>query len=211
MGDVFERLDNLDQSEECSKQSTVRVMHLLPSTDLTFEPTKLICERYPVCLAARNHKLSELQYLKYTKQFAFQKLATTYESEPANYSRQLALYFLSRVQKLAIPYESEPANCKLFETTLSHLFLARFHFNCCIILESMFDLQVEEQPPPEIMHGIASGLKFDENEASITSDSDSNLGIDNADTQECNRIFALSCVDLHYLTHAWARSQRTHT
>lgn len=87
MDEVLQKFDTPDEREDCS-EAIDGVMQQLLSKDLMYEPTKLVCERYPVWLAAHNHELSEEQYSKYTKQFqTFQRLANTYESEPDNYSR----------------------------------------------------------------------------------------------------------------------------
>lgn len=48
----------------------------------------------------------------------------------------------------------------------------------------MFDLQEQEQPPPEIIQGIAPGLKFDENGIPAMSDFDANLGIDDDNLED---------------------------
>ena len=70
------------------------VMRQLLSKDLMYEPTKLICQKFPEWLAINRPHLSEAEYHNYGNMYqVFQRLLATYEMEPDNFSRLMELMF----------------------------------------------------------------------------------------------------------------------
>jgi peroxin-19 len=70
------------------------VMRQLLSKDLMYEPTKMICQKFPEWLAVNRPHLSEAEYHNYGMMYqVFQRLRATYEMEPDNFSRLMELMF----------------------------------------------------------------------------------------------------------------------
>jgi peroxin-19 len=64
------------------------VMKQLLSKELMYEPTRLLCTRYPEWLVTHKNQLTEAQYINYGRQYqTFQKILAVYENEPDNYPR----------------------------------------------------------------------------------------------------------------------------
>ena len=66
----------------------------LLSKHIMFEPIKKICEKFPEWLSIQEASLSKEEYTRFGRQYQqFQKLVTTYETEPDNFPRLTEILF----------------------------------------------------------------------------------------------------------------------
>jgi peroxin-19 len=87
MEEMIQRFDELGEREDYDEVMD-GVMRQLLSKELMYEPAKLVCERYPEWLVTHKDQLTEERYNNYGRQYqAFQRLVSTYETEPDNYPR----------------------------------------------------------------------------------------------------------------------------
>lgn len=87
--DMISQFEESDEKDDEGFDEVIDgMMQQLLSKDLMCEPTRLLCERYPIWLSENKDKISEEQYASYEKQYAtFQRLLATYDTQPDNYTR----------------------------------------------------------------------------------------------------------------------------
>eukprot|EP01039_Chlorochromonas_danica_P004955 gene4955-5438_t len=70
------------------------VMRQLLSKDLMYDPTKMICRKFPEWLAIQRKHLTVSEYENYGRQYqCFQKILAVYDTEPDNFPRLMELMF----------------------------------------------------------------------------------------------------------------------
>ena len=95
INDMINQFEELGQREDYNEVID-GLMEQLLSKDLMYEPTKMMCQRYPEWLAKHKHELTEEKYNSYGKQYqTFQKLINVYDTEPDNYPRYAIYTFIT--------------------------------------------------------------------------------------------------------------------
>ena len=93
MDEMMTQFEALGEKEDYN-EVVDGVMRQLLSKDLMYEPTKLICEKYPEWLAVQRKNLTLAEYENYGRQYqCFQKLLAVYDTEPDNFPRLMELMF----------------------------------------------------------------------------------------------------------------------
>lgn len=93
MEDMVAQFENLGEREDYNEVID-GVMRQLLSKDLMYEPTKMICSKFPEWLALHRSSLEVTEYTNYGKMYqSFQKLLAVYDTEPDNFPRLMELMY----------------------------------------------------------------------------------------------------------------------
>jgi peroxin-19 len=93
MEDMMAQFEALGDKEDYN-EVVDNVMRQLLSKDLMYEPTKMVCEKFPKWLAIHKHHLTEAEYTNYGKMYqVFQNLLAVYDIEPDNFPRLMELMY----------------------------------------------------------------------------------------------------------------------